>query len=395
MTRRRICMVLHGVYPLAETRVVREAHAAQKRGFDVDVVAMRNPGEPAQERLPDGVRVFRIPMSRARGAGASVVLREYVGFTLLAALKVARLHRQQPYDAVQVHNPPDFLIAAGLVPKLFGARLLFDIHDFAPELLAMRFGDRRGGRMLERLMWKVEGIATRVADAVVTVHEPYRRLLTERGVPAEKITVVLNSPEEELLPQGPRPTSDAFRIVWHGTITPHYGLDVLVDALALASDRLPAARVEVYGAGDALGAVKQHAKARGVSRQISFSDGFLDTEDVLRRVYGANVGVVANLAIARNQAALPTKLFEYVALGIPVISSDLTAIREHFDETEIVFYPANDSRALADALIAVSADPAAATARAGRARARYESYRWAVHEERYGRLLDSLAQPSA
>jgi glycosyltransferase involved in cell wall biosynthesis len=388
-------MVVHAPYPLAETRVEREAHAALEAGFDVDVVAMTSPGEEADERAADGSRIYRLPVPRARGTGAGVVVREYLGFSTRAAGRVAALHRMRPYGVVHVHNPPDFLLAAGLVPRLRGARLVLDIHDFAPELFAMRFGARRGGRAAERALWRIEALATRFADRVVTVHEPYRRLLVARGVPEQKILVVLNSPEERLLPSVPPPDDGGhFRIVYHGTVTHHYGLVTLVEAFAHASPQLPDAVVEIYGAGDALAEVKRRASDLGVDDRIRFSDRFLDNAEILRTISGADVGVVANLGIARNAAALPTKLLEYVAIGVPVVSSNLDAVREHFDDSEMLFYEAGDARAMADALLAVARDPAAASERAARARARYDShYRWAIYASRYVDLLNELVDP--
>ncbi len=139
-------------------------------------------------------------MSRTRGAGALATVREYFGFTVLATAKLVALMRKRRYAIVHVHNPPDFLVAAAAIPKALGARVILDIHDFAAELFAMRFGDRRGSKQVERALQLIERAATRFADAVITVHDPYRRALEARGVPAEKITVVLNSLDERLLP---------------------------------------------------------------------------------------------------------------------------------------------------------------------------------------------------
>src|SRR5262245_17913368 len=107
-------MVVHGPYPIGEPRVTRQARAALEAGFDVDVVATRRPDEPTSE-VVDGVRVFRLPVEHRRGGGILWILREYLGFTLLATLKVARLSARRRYAVVQVHNPPDFLIAAAMI----------------------------------------------------------------------------------------------------------------------------------------------------------------------------------------------------------------------------------------------------------------------------------------
>src|SRR4051812_39762849 len=114
-SRRRLCMVVHGSYPPAEPRVTREAAAAVERGYEVDVVAMRRVGEPKQE-VVDGVRVIRLPLTHRRGGSFGAVLLEYAAFTILATAAVARLSARRRYAAVHVHNPPDFLIVASLIP---------------------------------------------------------------------------------------------------------------------------------------------------------------------------------------------------------------------------------------------------------------------------------------
>ena len=223
-------MVVHGTYP--EPRVTREALAAQDAGWQVDVVAMRNPSEPAEE-VVNGVAVFRLPSSHTQGAGVLATIGEYLGFAALASAKVVALISRRRYQVIHVHNPPDFLVLTALVPRLLGARVIFDIHDFAPELFATRFAGRRGAVRAERLVRLIERLATCFATAVITAHEAYRRELETRGLPSEKITVVLNSLDERLLPTGPAPTeSNSFRVVYHGTITPHYGLELLIEAAA-------------------------------------------------------------------------------------------------------------------------------------------------------------------
>jgi glycosyltransferase involved in cell wall biosynthesis len=382
-------MVVHGPYPIGEPRVTRQARAALEAGFDVDVVATRRPGEPERE-VVDGVRVFRLPVEHRRGGGIVRVLREYVGFTTLATLRVARLSAGRRYDVVHVHNPPDFLIAAAIIPKLQGARIVFDVHDLAPDLFASRYEGRRGGGLVDAALCRTERVAARVADAVVTVHEPYRQVLIKRSVPASKATVVMNSLDESLLPQAParREESD-FRVFYHGTVTAWYGLELLVEAFASILPALPHARLEIHGEGDALAAVHERADALPVSSRVSASGTYLPQADVLALAQGANVGVIPNLPTRLNQFALSSKLFEYVALGIPVVSSDLPTIRAHFDDTEIRYFRAGDAESLAEALLDVARNPEDAAERVAAARARYEEYRWPGNAARYVALLEA------
>jgi glycosyltransferase involved in cell wall biosynthesis len=387
-------MVLHGPYPLSEGRVVGEALAAMDAGWEVDVVAMCEPGEPAEE-IVDGVAVFRLPLSHRWGAGFAAVGREYLAFTSRATAKVAALAARRRYAVIHVHNPPDFLILAGLAPRLMGARLILDIHDFSPELFVMRFEESRVRAATELTLRLIERVSVGFSSAVITVHDPYRRALEARSVPHDKITVILNSLDERLLPAAVKGDEGSdFRVVYHGTITPHYGVVLLVEAAARVTKEVPSLRLEIYGDGDALDDVKSRAADLGISDRLHVTGRFLPHREVLERVRAASAGVVCNLPIERNKTAIPTKLFEYALIGVPILSADLPAIREYFSPHEVRFFRAGDVDALAEALREVASDPAAANARASAARRRYEEYRWSANARRYVELLDRLSPAS-
>jgi glycosyltransferase involved in cell wall biosynthesis len=386
-------MVVHASYP-PDPRVEREVRVAVEEGHEVEVVAMRDDGQAGRE-IVDGALVLRLPISHRRGGGLMRVIWEYLGFTALASAFISARTIRRRFDVIHVNNPPDFLVLTAAVPKLLGARLVFDVHDFSWDMFSQRFDGRVGGSAAKRLLHLIERLATRYADDVVTVHEPYRQALIARGVPAAKTTVVMNSVDETLLPAPwDGPPSDAFRIVYHGTITPHYGVDLLVEAAAQVVEEIPNLRLEIYGAGDAVAAVRQRVEALGIADRTMLSGRYVPHAVILRLVRSADAGVIPNLPIRLNEHALPTKLFEYVTLGVPVVSADLPTLRGHFSADEILFYRAGDAEALAAALTAVARDRPAATARAARALRRYEQYRWSISARRYASILAASAEPS-
>jgi glycosyltransferase involved in cell wall biosynthesis len=381
-------MLVHGPYPL-DPRVVREARVALDEGYDVDVVATRQLGEPPEENV-DGVRVVRLPVAHMMGGGVARLLSEYVGFSLLACARLAGLTRKRRYAVVHVHNPPDFLIAAALIPRLLGSRVIFDVHDLSPDMFKMRFDGYRGAGIADRALRALERWATTIADSVITVHDAYARELVSRGVPAEKVTVVMNSVDERTLPGPASPSEDQFRVVYHGTVTPHYGVELVVEAVARLVGRVPGIRLDVYGAGDSVATARDRAVALGVEERILLTDRYLPHTHVLECVRHANVGVIPNLPTRLNRFALSTKLFEYVALGVPVVSADLPTIRAHFTDEEVHFFRAGDSAALADALLDVASNITAARARAKRALQRYDAYRWPRQAARYAAVLSRI-----
>jgi glycosyltransferase involved in cell wall biosynthesis len=386
-------MVVHSDFP-RDVRVVREVRVAVDAGFAVHVIATRREGEPRRQ-LVDGANVHRLPISHRRGAGAFGVFVEYVAFAALATFRLARLSLRRRFDVVHVHNPPDFLIVAALVPKLLGSRVVFDVHDLSSDMFAMRFPSAWWARVGERGLRKMEQVACRVADVVITVHEPYRAELARRGASADQTLVLLNTVDEALLPNPSRPPSrHPFRIVYHGTVTPHYGVGLLVQALGDVIERVADARLEIYGEGDAVRELAADAEALGVAARLTMTGELLPQAEVLRRVQGASVGVIPNLPTQLDQFALSTKLFEYVALGIPVVSADLPTIRKHFSDREISYFRAGDFRSLAGAIVAIADDLDGAIDRARVAKRRYdESYRWQLQAETYAATLQQLAQP--
>jgi glycosyltransferase involved in cell wall biosynthesis len=382
-------MVVHAYFP-HDPRVAREVRAAQASGWEVDVLAIRRPGDPNVETV-DGVRVRRLPITHSRGRGFGRLVVEYLGFTLAAVWVLGARSAFRRYAVVQVHNPPDFLVAAALVPKAFGARIVFDVHDLAPDMLDMRFHGRRWAASAEAIMRFVERLATRIADAVITVHEPYKAELTRRGVRPDDIVVVMNTVDEAVLPTEPAKPTDTFRIVYHGTVSPHYGVDLVVEATALLASHEPDIRLEIYGDGDAVDDVRALAERRGISDRVHVTGERLTQRDVLSRVAGASVGVVPNHPTRLNRFALSSKLFEYVVLGIPAVSADLPTIKAHFEADEVKYFQAGSAESLAEALIDVAQNPEAAAARVVAARRRYdEHYGWTVNSQRYVATLARL-----
>jgi glycosyltransferase involved in cell wall biosynthesis len=226
------------------------------------------------------------------------------------------------------------------------------------------------------------------------VHDPYRRDLEARGVPSEKITVILNSLDERLLPREKPRSLRPFRIVYHGTVTPHYGVHLLVDAAAETLRQGLDVRLEIIGDGDSVPHLRRRVGALGLSEQISIDGRFVPHETVLERVSGASVGVIPNLPIPLNRFALSTKLFEYIALGVPVISAALPTIQEYFSDDEVFFFEPGSADSLAGALLSVARDPKGAESRAVRARRRYAAYRWEVSAQAYVSVLDRLSSGS-
>ena len=149
---------------------------------------------------------------------------------------------------------PDAAVLCALPTRLFGSKIVLDIHDTMPELYQDKFGGRRGA-IAARLLMQEERISASFADTVLAVHAPHRVRLIKAGVPPTRSRTVMNSPPTR--PSSPPCRARAthrrcFHLACHGTVTHRLGLDIAIEAVALARARVPGLHLMVIGAGDHL-----------------------------------------------------------------------------------------------------------------------------------------------
>jgi len=170
-----------------------------------------------------------------------------------AFIHLTKLHRRRRYSIVQVHNLPDFLVFAALIPKLTGARVILDPHDLMPEFYAERSQRSLDSLPVRLICWQ-ERLACRFADHVITVTELWRQALIERGQPADKVTVVMNVADDRIFHRDV--TIDAarddgrFRLIYHGVMDQRHGLDLALRAINLIRHTAPDIHLTLHGGGE-------------------------------------------------------------------------------------------------------------------------------------------------
>lgn len=386
----RVAIVVHAAYP-ADSRIRRQAEALIRGGHRVDIFCLRGAGQAAEEQL-DRLRIVRLPVHRAF-TGFVGHLGEYLAFAGMAALRLAREHRRRRYQLVQVATVPDFLVFAAAPLKLSGVPLLLDLHEDMPEF----FRDRFAGAALRPLLPLVSGAArasAAVADELITVHEPLRQLSIRRGVPPEKISVVMNSADPRLFdpsrhPRRPFMEDGELRLIHHSNLQRIYGLEVLIEAVARIGQSLPL-RVDIYGDGPYRPELEAAVARTGTADRVHLN-GFVPIEDLPGLIAGADLGVVPTLPEPYLQFSLSTKLLEYAAMGITIVASDLATVRAHFTAEAIRYVPGGDPEALATAIRELAADPVAAARFGAEAHRQAAAYGWEVQAARYLQIVERLA----
>jgi glycosyltransferase involved in cell wall biosynthesis len=389
---RRHCMIVHAYYPLGETRVQREAEALLKHNYQVDVICLRSANEPAVDEFK-GVRIYRLPVRRHAG-GKLAQLIEYLDFFLRAMFKVARLHRQKRYSTIQAHNLPDFLIFAAWLPKLWGAGLILDLHDLMPEFYMGRF-HQDAKSLSVRLVRLQERLSCSFADRVITVSHHWRQALAERGVPAEKISVVMNVADDAIfrLPDAPaRAQSTGLRLIYHGSVTQRYGLDLVLQAMARLRQQAPDLHLTILGRGDHMPTLIQMAGELELGDQVTFHRGLVPAEELPEIILNHDAGVVPYRNDPFTDGLVPTKLMEYAALGLPSIAARTTAIASYFQDTMVELFTPGDVDDLARCIMRLYTDRVWRAQLAQQADQFNQRYNWTKVGGEYVALVERLGQ---
>ena len=308
---------------------------------------------------------------------------QYLRFLIAAFVRVLSLSRGGRIVAAQTHNVPNLLVFASLPAKLRGARVLLDLQEPMPELYADRFGIDRSG-ILWRLLLVEERFSCSYADQLTTVSETVRDVLRRRIPHRSPIVVLPNTPDETLF--FPAATSrgdesEDFLISCHSSLLPRYGLDTLIKSVSHL-DHLPRVRLEIFGEGEDRDRLVDLVAVLGVEERVTFRGRYPlgELADLLRR---AKVGIVPLARTPFTEIMAPNKLFEYVALGTPVIASRLAGMEQYFDDSEVLFVDAGSDAALAAAIETLYNNPSLRSHLAANALKRFEHYRWSSFVDTY------------
>lgn len=375
-----------------DTRMRRQAEALRDAGYEVDLFGLRDPGQAEVEEWR-GLRIIRLPVRRSF-TGFAGHLAEYLAFATLAAVRLAAEHRHRRYRLMQVATLPDFLAFAALPVRLTGVPLLLDLHEDMPEFFKDRFARAGIQALLPVVSWTARASAA-IADAIITVHEPLRQLAIKRGVPAHRISVVMDSADERVFDPARHPrrsfmADGQLRLIHHSNLQRIYGLDLAVEAMSLLPGDL-APHLDVYGDGPFRGQVEAAIARHGVSDRVTLH-GRVPQDALPEVLAAADIGLIPTRPEPYMAYSLSTKLIEYVAMGVPIIASDLQTFRSHFDAAAIRYVPGGDPRALATAIEELAAEPARAEALAVEARRQGAPYAWALQSAHYLAVVDGLLE---
>lgn len=296
----------------------------------------------------------------------------------------------------------------------------YSVNNIAGVMLAQRFAvplvieyngsevwiNRHWGRALadESLALRLERLNLQAADLVVVVSQALGDELVERGISAERILVNPNGVD----PERYRPDIDSSalrarlglegRVVlgFVGTFGPWHGAEMLARAAADLLEARPDLRDRLaflfVGDGQNMSLVREIVAERGIADSCRFT-GLVPQADGPAHMAACDILVSPHVPNSDGSRFFgsPTKLFEYMAMGRPIVASSLEQIGELLrHEHDALLVPPGDTQVLSKAMVRLIDDPELGKRLAEAARrSAVERHTWRRHTERILAALDT------
>jgi glycosyltransferase involved in cell wall biosynthesis len=334
----KVCF-LTSVHDPFDTRVFhREACSLAAAGYQVVLMAPHK----SNGTFASGVEVCGLPIYRKRI------------YRILNWVRLIRFSLEQNADIYHFHDPE--LIGVGLLLKiLLNASVIYDVHEHNPDAIRERHWIPRFLRpILSWLYDRLEVFVSRFFDAVITADDEVAKRFQGK---ASRLVTLFNFPRKDLYSNLiPKSSPDGCtRIAYVGVLGRSRGLWLMMRAVELLvrdyqddvkltlAGRIPDKREREQF-------LERMVMQPILSKRIEWL-GRISQGQVAEVLGESNIGWVPLSSNPKFQKNIPTKLFEYMASGLPIVASDLQPIRKFVDVTNTGYLVApNDPKAHAEAI---------------------------------------------
>ena len=217
------------------------------------------------------------------------------------------------------------------------------IYDFDQDSFSVRFI-----RAMEK--WSIAR-----TNLVITVNLACKRIFAARSCQQEKILVVMNTPDSRIFPfheareqhSTQRDRTKPFVMMYHGTLVERNGLNLAVEALAIAREKMSGTELRVYGPSTPfLERVMEVVQAKGLGNMVHYL-GARRLEDLPHEIEQCDVGIIPNQRNAFTEINTPVRIFDFLANGKPAIAPRTQGIKDYFSEESLLFFESGNAADLA------------------------------------------------
>jgi glycosyltransferase involved in cell wall biosynthesis len=269
--------------------------------------------------------------------------------------------------------------------------MILDIHDSVPETYGGKFG--RMPETLYKLFCMEESLCCGLANKLICVNDIQKEKLLSRGIPAGKISVLLNVPDHKIFKYENKKQDNhkrTFDLVFHGTIDKILGIDLAIETVSRLVRDIPGIHLHILGKGRNLEEFEKLSEKLNVKDRIHFSKKSYPVESLPNLLEKMDLGIIPNKRNIATELMLPVKMMEYVAIGIPVVSARLKAIEHYFSDNMVTYFEPENVESMANAILELYHNENKRQKQVINARKFIKKYGWEKHQMELIKLYQDL-----
>jgi len=325
-------MLLQSDYP-PDIRLTKEIRALVGADHQLFLLCNNSRKMPALE-VVDGAQVIRLPSFSYLPAGWSKFLRLPLFLSplwLWYALKCIIRHN---IDILHVHDLPLAPLVV-LVGRLLHMPVIYDMHENYPAAMANWASQQKG---IQRLIKSpvvanlLNRLVLKLAARIIVVVEEQRDNLIREGIPSNKISIVGNTVDVDEFLHLPidKEIFDRYQslymILYLGSFSSDRGLETAIRAMKLIRNDVPNAHLLLVGNGKNMPDLQTLTKKESLENQVGFV-GWVPFVKVASYMAASKICIIPQPSNAANDTTLPHKLFQYMLIEKPVLTSDAAPLK--------------------------------------------------------------------
>jgi len=323
MTKPSVLIIVENLPVPLDRRVWQESCALRDAGYDVRVICPQMRGHTQPKEELEGIPIYRHRISEEAG-GFTGFFREYAS-ALWGEFGLAWMAwRRHRFQIIHLCNPPDLLFLVAWPFKLFGARVVYDVHDLWPEMFEAKFGKRGIFHWFVRL---AERLNYACADVVLATNESVKQVAIRRGKKsAEKVFTVRTAPRIAAAGVPPDPSlkkGKKYLVGYIGVMGNADGVNYLVEAAGHIVHKLGRRDVHflVMGTGPEYDRMVKLRDLLGLQEFVDLP-GRVSNEFLFSALQTIDLGVACDPINSYNDHCTMNKTLEYMAFGKPQVMFD-------------------------------------------------------------------------
>ena len=322
----------------SDSRVQKEAMAAKECGYSLDIYSLFDKNSHNYKPFS----FVKCNIEQYKGSSKYKYVFSYIRFFIFCSLKISFNFIFKRYRVIHFHNMPNFLVFSALIPKLFGAKIILDIHDLMPELFSVKF-NLPTSHLLIKLLYFEERISALFADEIISTNKFHSERFIQNKIKNKQITQIINVADAQIFypPNGNKYGNSELILAYPSTLSKRLGIDNLVDAVEILHGRKIPIKLNIYGDGEYRDELVQNIKNRDLQSIITISDSFISLEKLSSELDKAHIGVIPLPSNKSNDIAMPVKIYEFFAKKICVVASSLPLLKTCFNDSIHLFEPGN------------------------------------------------------